>query len=124
MHMETEKLENYLLTYRKKSELAQRDVAFLLGCASGAKVSKYERFRRIPTLPAVFAYETILGKPARVLFAGMHERIERKTLERVRLLAERLGARQAHPAVTRKVLRLQLLISGAEQRRREPVPHP
>ena len=46
------KLENYLRTYRKKSGLTQREVAFLLGCQNGAQVSRYEKRRRLPP-PAI-----------------------------------------------------------------------
>lgn len=48
--MQNDKLDNYLRTYRKKLGLTQREVAFLLGCHSGAKVSRYERSARIPLL--------------------------------------------------------------------------
>ena len=43
--MATHKLENYLRTYRKRSGLTQREVAFLVGCRNGAQVSRYERRR-------------------------------------------------------------------------------
>ena len=88
------KLDNYLRTYRKNRGFSQREVAFLLSCHSGAKVSRYERSKRLPPLETIFAYEVILGMPARELFAGIQERAERRALHRVRLLARRL-ARQS-----------------------------
>ena len=51
------KLQNYLRTYRKRSGLSQDEVAFLLGCQTGAKVSRYEPFARKPSLETLFAYE-------------------------------------------------------------------
>ena len=41
-------LHNYLRTYRKRAGLSQAEVAFLLGCHSGAKVSRYEHAARRP----------------------------------------------------------------------------
>ena len=46
----THNLENYLRTYRKRSNLSQDEVAFLLGCRGGTKVSRYERHARKPNL--------------------------------------------------------------------------
>jgi len=59
------KLENYLRTYRKQSGLSQDEVAYLLGCQNGTKVSRYERFARKPSLETLFAYEVVFGAPAR-----------------------------------------------------------
>jgi transcriptional regulator with XRE-family HTH domain len=71
--MQNDKLDNYLRTYRKKLGLTQREVSFLLGCHSGAKVSGYERFGTPPGASAtIFAYEAIFQKPARELFAGIY----------------------------------------------------
>jgi transcriptional regulator with XRE-family HTH domain len=66
------KLENYLRTYRKRSGLSQDEMAFLLGCQNGTKVSRYERFARKPNLETLFAYEVVFGAPARELFAGVY----------------------------------------------------
>lgn len=33
------RLDNYLKTYRKRTALTQKDVAYLLGCQSGSKIS-------------------------------------------------------------------------------------
>jgi len=96
--MQTDKLDNYLRTYRKKLGLTQREVAFLLRCHGGAKVSRYERSGRIPDLKTIFAYEVIFQKPARELFAGIYDRAERETLRKVRQLVSRLRKRQESPS--------------------------
>lgn len=85
------KLPNYLRTYRKRACLTQDEMAYLLGCSSGAKVSRYEHFRRLPSLLTAFVYETVFGVPARQLFAGIFEQAEVKTLKRVQLLVEKLN---------------------------------
>jgi transcriptional regulator with XRE-family HTH domain len=100
------KLTNYLRTYRKRAGLTQGELAFLLGCRNGAKVSRYERLQRVPTLQTALAYEAVLGVPARELFAGMFEEIQRTAKRRVRSLIKRLGSNQ-RPKVLRKLETLQ-----------------
>ena len=110
--MQNDKLDNYLRTYRKKLGLTQREVAFLLGCHSGAKVSRYERSARVPTLNAILAYEVIFQKPARELFAGLYDRAERQTMRNLRLLVSRLKRRQESPVLTRKIANLRAVVEG------------
>ena len=59
--MATHKLENYVRTYRKRSGLTQREVAFLVGCRNGAQVSRYEKRRRLPPLRTALACEAAFG---------------------------------------------------------------
>jgi transcriptional regulator with XRE-family HTH domain len=113
--MQNDKLDNYLRTYRKKLGLTQREVAFLLGCHGGAKVSRYERSGPVPTLKTIFAYEAIFQKPARELFAGIHDRTERETLRRARLLVSRLRKRQESPALARKIASLRAVVDGGPE---------
>ncbi len=113
--MQTDKLDNYLRTYRKKLGLTQREVSFLLGCHGEAKVSRYERSGRIPDLKTIFAYEVIFQKPARELFAGIYERAERETLRRVRQLVSRLRKRQESPILARMIADLRALVEGGDE---------
>lgn len=77
-------------------------------------VSRYERFRREPTLSTVFALEAVFGKPARELFAGVYERAERRAAERAAELLDRLGARASDVRISRKVALLSRLAVNAE----------
>ena len=105
------KLPNYLRASRKKAGLSQDDLAFLLGCDSGTKVSRYELFRRQPGLPTVFALEAIFGKPARELFAGMYEDAEQQTAARARRLIQRLNKHRDDAQLRRKLALLQAIAS-------------
>jgi transcriptional regulator with XRE-family HTH domain len=119
------KLDNYLRTYRKSCGLSQREMAFLLGCQSGAKVSRYEHSKRLPPLETIFAYEVVLGIPAAELFAGVQEQAERKARHRVRLLARRLARKADSPVLTRKREFLDKVAKGrSEELRYESVPEP
>lgn len=88
----TRKLTNYVRTYRKRLGFSQDEVAYLLDCKSGAKISRYEHFRREPTLRTALAYEVIFQTPVRELFAGIYETVERQTLKQIRSLSEKLNA--------------------------------
>jgi transcriptional regulator with XRE-family HTH domain len=89
--MLSRKLPNYLRTWRKRSGLSQKEVAFLLGCRYSNKVSHYERFTRQPNLETVFACEALFGVPARELFAGMYQKVEETIRQRGQILVEKLN---------------------------------
>ena len=112
-------LESYLRTYRKRSGFSQDEVAFLLGSASGAKVSRYERLARQPSLRTVFAYEVIFRAPLRDLFAGLYQKVEEMTFARARLLAQKLAKEKARRATPRKLDALRSLSSGLASARDE-----
>lgn len=90
------RLPNYLRAHRKRARLSQKDVAFLLGCRASAKVSRYERFVREPTLRTAIACEVILHAPIRELFAGVYEEVARVTEKRARQFAQRLVDKPQH----------------------------
>lgn len=98
--MPSHALPHYLRTYRRRSGLSERQVAYLLGCASGSKVSRYERFARLPDLRTVFAYEIIFHTPAQELLAGIYDAVEFTTLKRVHALANSLRHAPRTPLVT------------------------
>ncbi len=106
-------LHNYLRTYRKRTGLSQDDVAFLLGCRHGTKVSRYERNSRQPGLETVLACELVLSAPVRELFAGIFEKVEVVTLRRARVLARKLSAATRTPRTARKLELLGHIISGS-----------
>ena len=100
--MATHKLENYLRTYRKRSGLTQREVAFLVGCRNGAQVSRYEKRRRLPPLRTALAFEAAFGVPVSVLFAGLREVAGKAVGERLLALKSKL---ESSPAQGREARR-------------------
>lgn len=89
--MALRRLLNYLRSHRKRSCLSQDDVAYLLGVQSGAKICRYERSTRDPSLAAALALEAVFRKPVAKLFPALYRQIE----EEVRLRAKRLLAKEA-----------------------------
>lgn len=121
--MPNPKLNNYLRTYRRNHGFSQEEIAFLLGCKSGAKISRYERSRRVPSLDTIFAFEVVFGATARDLFAGIREQAQRRALHRARLLAKRLKKRSADSKLSRKLDFLtKLATDGGGDIRYEPLP--
>jgi transcriptional regulator with XRE-family HTH domain len=90
--MPPQKLDNYLLTFRKRSGLTQREVAFLFGCENGAQVSRYEKRRRLPPLETALACEAVFGAPVSELFAGVRDAARKEVYRRLLLLKSRLEA--------------------------------
>src|SRR5580698_6469196 len=90
--MAIHRLDNYLRTYRRRAAFSQEEIAYLLGGHDSAKISHYERLTRKPSLETVLAYEAILRRPVRELFAGTYPRAEKRAVRRARLLKRRLLA--------------------------------
>jgi transcriptional regulator with XRE-family HTH domain len=109
------RLQNYLRTYRRRAGFSQDEVAYLLGAASGTKTSRYERFRRTPSLETALACEALFGVPVRELFAGVYQKVERETRMRARRLRGKLAAAGTTPAVARKLERLGSLLGTEEE---------
>jgi transcriptional regulator with XRE-family HTH domain len=84
------KLPNYIRTYRKRTNLTQKEVAFLLGSKTSAHVCRHERLEQSPNLQTLLAYEILFRTPVRNLFGEMNQDVEQKLLQRIRLLVRKL----------------------------------
>jgi len=104
--------QNYLRSYRRRSGLSQAEMAFLLGCRSKAKVSRYEQHARRPSLESVFIYEVVFGAHAQELFRGVFEKVEKETRKRAQMLAERLRQAKPDDTIARKLSILDAIVSA------------
>ena len=95
-------LSNYLRANRKRLAFSQDEVAFLLGTQSGAKVCRYERFVREPSLQTALAYEAIFKRTVSELFPGLYQKVEREVAARAKTLAERADCRRSTQQTARK----------------------
>ena len=110
--MASHPLPNHLLANRKRSALSQKDVAFLLGRDSGAKICRYERFMREPGLKTVMALEIIFRRSISELFPGLFETILIEVKGRAAKLDEKVSRGKSNDTKTRKRQVLQLIISA------------
>jgi transcriptional regulator with XRE-family HTH domain len=93
---------NHLRANRKRLALSQDEVAFLLGTQSGAKVCRYERFVREPSLETALAYEAIFKRTVSELFPGLYQKVEREVAARAKTVAERTDRRKPNRQTARK----------------------
>src|ERR1017187_1319940 len=84
-----DQLPNYLRSNRKRLALSQDEVAFLLGTQSGAKVCRYERFAREPSLETAFAFEALFHWSASDLSGRLYQKVEQQVTARTSAIADR-----------------------------------
>ena len=102
---------NYLLTHRKRSALSQEEVAFLLGAQSGAKVCRYERFLREPSLQTALALEVIFDRPVAELFPELFAEIEAGVMDRAVEMQEKEFTGKSSGLIARKRQTLESITS-------------
>lgn len=83
--MALSQLQNYLVSYRKRTGLSQVEVAWILETPDNAAVSRYETGQRLPPLEVALGFEALFGVPVVALFAGTHARIARRIERRIAL---------------------------------------
>jgi transcriptional regulator with XRE-family HTH domain len=88
--------------YRKRSGLSQSEIAELLGCQHGSKVSRYERSARCPGLETLLAYEVIFSGSGREFFEGRYANIERDVRLRAQKLFKRFDSEPGFTALTKR----------------------
>ena len=95
--MTAKTLQNNLKTHRKGAGLSQDHMAYLIGSANGATVSRHETGERLPSLSDGFLYSLVAGVPAHDLFFAEYQRVEallkQRVIELMALLAHDPGAR-------------------------------
>jgi len=104
-----DKLKNYLYTYRKRSGLTQKDVAYLLGHYDGTQVSRHERSRQTPTLITALAYQVIFDIPVQKLLPGLYREVEAVINQRAGLLSKELKADVSDRRARRKLTVLKMI---------------
>ncbi len=101
--MPVEPLSNYIRTYRRKAALSQDEIAYLLGCEHGTKISRYEREHRTPTFATALSLEAVFGVPVAELFAGRFHQVEQSVVRRAQALVGKLRLERPSPAVMAKL---------------------
>ncbi len=94
MSMSYHRLPNYIHTYCKRNGLSAQDAGFLIGQGSGASMSRYKYFRRVPSLQNSLRLIALFREQAEELFAGEYEKAEEFVAERKQLLRRQLSQSQ------------------------------
>ncbi len=103
-------IPNYIRTHRKRAQLTQEEVAFLLGSKGTAGVCRHERSRQAPNLENLLAYEILFSTPVRNLFGGVQKNVEHKLNDRIRRLVQKLRQDKPTRSTTQKITRLTVLL--------------
>ena len=104
MHFDGRPLHYYLKSYRRRAHLSQKELAYLLGATTPAKVSRYESGLRTPSLESGLAYQAALGESVAKLFKGryaaIHAAVEarRRNLEALKEKGASVGSATHHAA--------------------------
>jgi transcriptional regulator with XRE-family HTH domain len=113
----TPRITSYLRTHRKRGGLTQDEMAFLLGCHSGTKISRFEHLARHPNLETALACQVVFGVPAHEIFPGVYAEVEKIVAARARLLSARLKAQHELRAGDRqKLATLRAIMAESKQR--------
>lgn len=105
-------LRTYLRSKRKKSGLSLGELAFLLGVRHTAKVSRYERLARTPTLKNLFALQVVYGELMHDLFPRAFEDVRSTIIKRAELLAADVKRRRKTPQAKRKLAAIEAILRG------------
>lgn len=81
--MKEEQAGNYVLMHRRKAGLSQRELGRLVGYDGDESVSRHEKSRTLPPLPAALGYEIIFGVPVGQLFPGLRLTVQQAIEERL-----------------------------------------
>jgi transcriptional regulator with XRE-family HTH domain len=83
-------IATYLRSYRKRSGLSLKELAFLLGYPNEGPVSLHERLRCMPPFRAALGYEAVFRIPASRLFPAAFDEISRAVEGRLKMLEKQL----------------------------------
>ena len=90
---------NYVRMQRLRAGLSQSELAFLLGCHSSSKVSRYEQLKRDPSFETALACQAIFRAPVVELFPGTYTLVERQVKRRAAVLADRIESKSDEDCV-------------------------
>lgn len=111
------RLSNYLRTFRKRSGLSQREIAFLIGSHSASRVSRYEQSGRLPNLRTEIAFEAVFQASASELFGGLFDETARAVRRRAGILVRKLSQGAARAGTERKLRALRSMLGGSANTR-------
>lgn len=103
------KFSNYLKTYRKRSHLTQKEMAFLFGDKSAAKICRYENTVRSPKLETLLCYSSVFEIPITEIFAEEFREISKATKQRAKSLLAKFPEKPPDPVTARKIRFLKTL---------------
>ncbi len=101
---------NYLKIFRKKSKLTQDDIAYIFEIQK-TSISRYEKGKRLPSLPIILLYHLFFNVSLSTLFKYMYFDYKQKVLKRTQELIELLNEDANSPRVQERISYLQNVVN-------------
>ena len=86
---------NYIRGLRRRANLTQGELAFLLGAKCESKISRYERQLREPNLYSALSYQVVFRTSVDRLFPDIYAKVESRVIERAHELMREIEAQHA-----------------------------
>ncbi len=108
---------SFVRANRRRWKLTQRELALLLGLATGGAVSRIERSSRTPKTATLVACGVVFGLSAAELFPSLHEQIEEAVLGAAKALHDGLEGKNDEESERKRAL-LEGILARAISRNR------
>ena len=94
---------NYVKSYRKRWNLSQAELGFILGYGNNSAVSRIETGKQQPTLDEMIFLELLFGKGGSRLFPEIYEEHTNQLTNRLALFEENLCEAEANSETLEKL---------------------
>ena len=107
---------NHLRSHRKQLAFSQQEAAFLLGVASSAKISRYEKSARIPSLETALAIEAVYQRPVSQLYPELYDHALKQVKLRAHELMEKIKNQPSGTPISLKLRNLTAIINSGSNK--------
>jgi len=97
------RFNHYLRMYRKRSQLTQSDIAFIMGLPEYTNISHWEKGRRTPNTEMILLYHLLFDVPVETLFNGQKDILSESVVERIESLITNLNQMESSPKIARRI---------------------
>jgi DNA-binding XRE family transcriptional regulator len=111
---------NYLQSYRKRTGISSKDMAYIIGIDSG-NLSRMEAGKREPSLLVIIAYHSILNIPINKLFKLQFSETTTNCLRNVISLKDRLLSEMETPNIDHTVILIDTIIDSLIEQEKKHV---
>lgn len=95
--------KNYLRVFRKKTDITQSDIGFLLNQPDNIKICRYEQGERRPPMDMVLLYHLLFDVPVHSLFEIQRDNINEDLIVRIETLIKELKQREQSQRVKSRI---------------------
>lgn len=94
---------NYLRVFRKRSDLMQSDIGFLMNQPDYSNISRCEKGQRKPNIEMLLLYHLLFDVPIESLFERQKDALNEDLIIRIELLLKELKQVEQSPKVNSRI---------------------